>query len=83
MARGKEIKGIRTPCFRSKFLVEILGHDFLHFGPTAENASHHSAKKIMQIRDFTSKFAAKCLFASVWDCIQSRECGECMPVDRT
>ena len=37
---------IRTIWFRSKFEVEILAGDFLHFGPTAESASHHYSPNV-------------------------------------
>ena len=41
MRFGCGMKWTRDPCFRSKFSLDVGGHEDLHFGPNAENASHH------------------------------------------
>ena len=42
MRFGCGMKWTRDPCFRSKSLPDVGGHEDLHFGPNAESASHPS-----------------------------------------
>ena len=41
MKFGCVSKMIKKRNSRSKFSLDVGGHDFLHFGPNAESASHH------------------------------------------
>ena len=41
MKFGCGMKWTRPPCFRSILIVDVGGHEDLHFGPNAESASHH------------------------------------------
>ena len=41
MRFGCGMKWTRHPCFRSILIVDVGGHEDLHFGPIAESASHH------------------------------------------